>query len=58
MAISLKLQKVINIEIFLKIFLTWIWVKSRVCYYDLTFSPLSLSSTKEKSLYRLIESKS
>lgn len=27
MAVSLKLQKVINIEIYWKIFLTWIWVK-------------------------------
>lgn len=58
MAVSLKLQKVIIIEIFWKIFLTWIWVKMWARYCGLSFSPLSLSSTKEKSLYRLIESKS
>lgn len=58
MAVSLKLQKVIIIEIFWKIFLTWILVESRVCYVRVVFSPLSLSSTREKSLYRLIESKS
>ena len=58
MAVSLKLRKVISIEIFLKIFLTWFWVKSRVCYVRLLFSPLSLSPTSKKSLERLIESKS
>lgn len=58
MAISLKLRKVISIEIFLKIFLTWFWVEMWGHGYGLSFSPLSLSPTSKKSLERLIESKS